>query len=200
MFSNRVLLDSGCAWVVWTTWPLKRYWGGSTLFSLPLIGHAIRTGMHCRASVIDRPQSLIPKAVLGNKFTLGWSAQSLLSASKKYATLNTIVKHVSQTLNYKWDISAIWKRSKSHDKLQICIVHGWPWVMIDINRKINCSLFMKWGPVNVESYTCMHKAQYSQYVLFWWLFDFCKGVFSREREQFSKVANVEKWQSPTFVL
>ena len=68
-----------------------------TLFSLPLIAHAFFTGVHRHAPVIDRPQSF-PTAVLGNTFALGWSAQSLLSASEKFVTLNAIVKHVSQTL------------------------------------------------------------------------------------------------------
>ena len=35
---------------------------------------------------------------LGNTFALGWSAQSLLSASEKSVILNAIVKHASQTL------------------------------------------------------------------------------------------------------
>ena len=69
-----------------------------TLFSLPLTAHAIRTGMHCYVSEIDRPLSF-PTAVLGNTFALGWSAQSLLSASKKSVTRNAIVKRVSQMLS-----------------------------------------------------------------------------------------------------
>ena len=78
--------------VVWMTWPLKCYWGGLTLFSLPPIAHAI-TGMHRHASVIDRPRSF-PTAVMGNMLALGWSAQSLLSAYEKSVILNAI----SQTL------------------------------------------------------------------------------------------------------
>ena len=58
------------------------------MFLLPLIAHAIRTGMHCHASVIDRPLSFAT-AVLGSTFALGLSAQSLISASGKSVTLNT---------------------------------------------------------------------------------------------------------------
>ena len=47
VFSNRVLLNSGCALVVWTTWPPKRYWGGLTLFSLLLIAQCY---LHWHAS------------------------------------------------------------------------------------------------------------------------------------------------------
>ena len=54
----------------------------SLTFSLPLVAHAFRTGMHRCASVIDRPQSF-STAVLGNMFALGWSAVSILSASEK---------------------------------------------------------------------------------------------------------------------
>ena len=101
VFPNWVLLDSRCTLVVWTTWPLKCYWGCGVLFdafSLPLIAHAFRTGMHHCASVIDRPQNFPTAAVLGNMFALRWSAQSFLSASEKLVTPNAIVKRFSQTL------------------------------------------------------------------------------------------------------
>ena len=45
-------------------WPLIHHWGGLTLFSLPLkIAHAFCTGLHCHASVIDRPRSYIPNVM-----------------------------------------------------------------------------------------------------------------------------------------
>ena len=116
MFSNRVLLDSRWTLVVWTTWPLKRYWGGLTLFSFALIAHAaIRTGMHRRASVIDRSWSF-PTAVLRNTFALGWfCAEHLISVWKVCNSNESLLSHTqscfTNALN-KWDIAGIiWKRS-----------------------------------------------------------------------------------------
>ena len=78
MFSDRVLLDSGRVMVVWTIWPLKRYWGGLTLFSLPLIAHAVRTGMHHHWQAMK-----LPNSCSGKHFCI-WvvSAEALISVWK----------------------------------------------------------------------------------------------------------------------
>ena len=57
------------------------------LFSFPFTPHALCTGSHHRASLIDRLQSF-PKAVLRNLFASGWSARSLFSAFENFLISN----------------------------------------------------------------------------------------------------------------
>ena len=84
---DRVSLDSGCRFLVWTTWPLKRILGDLWMsawlcfhhFCSPLlsvIAHAIYTGMLRSTSLIDRLESF-PLAVRET------SVQSLFWASEK---------------------------------------------------------------------------------------------------------------------
>ena len=82
-----------------------------TLFSLPLfIVHAFRTGMHCSESENDRPRSFPMFSWSRKHVTLGWSAQSLLSASERVCIkLQTLLWNVFQKRHYKWDISVVWK-------------------------------------------------------------------------------------------
>ena len=63
--------------------------------------------------MIDRPRSF-PMAVLGNTFAFGWSVQSLLSASEKSPNSKRYCETLFTNAIYKWDISAVWKRSKRH--------------------------------------------------------------------------------------
>ena len=105
MFSNQVLLDSGRAMVSrLMTWPLKRYWGGLTLFSLPLIAHAVHTGMHHHWKAAKLPNSCSGKRVC----TRVVYAEALISVwkvcnSKRYCETrftNAITKKI-----------AVWKHS-----------------------------------------------------------------------------------------
>ena len=82
-FQIEFLLDSGCALAIWMTWPLNRYWGGLTLFSLPLIAHAICTGMHHHGS--DWQGMKLPNSCSG-KHVCTWDvcAEPLISVWKVY--------------------------------------------------------------------------------------------------------------------
>ena len=84
--------------VVWRTWPLKRYWGGLTLFSLPLIAHAVCTGMHSHWQSTKLPNSCSGKHVC----TWVVCAEALISVwkvcnSKRYCETrftNTITNEI----------------------------------------------------------------------------------------------------------
>ena len=64
-----------------------------TLFPLPLIAHALRSGMFRPASLIEGSWR-IPTAVLGSQLVcmFGWSRQGLFSPSEKFVTPNAINK------------------------------------------------------------------------------------------------------------
>ena len=68
VFPYRVSLYSGSAFVIRTTWPLRRVWRGRAqldLVPLPPIARALCNGMIRSGYLIDRPWS-IPTAVLRN--------------------------------------------------------------------------------------------------------------------------------------
>ena len=94
LFSNRALLNSGFAFVIWVTWPLQRVWGGEAYRDLVFTSTIGPRSLHCHASpcfLICRSWSF-PTAVLGNMFARVWFVQSRFSAYEKFISSNAFYK------------------------------------------------------------------------------------------------------------
>ena len=100
--------------VIWTTWPLKCFWGGLTFLFTSANSPCCSHWHDCRwrATKLPHCDCCSGKRVC-TPFALGRSAQKLLSVSEKSGTLNCYCDTCFTNTITKWDISAVWKCSKS---------------------------------------------------------------------------------------